>query len=149
MGIFDKILKALGGPIAGFVDSIGGLIDGLSTTEEEKLAAKAQLVSLQQQFLIEMAAKEAEIITEQATIIRAEATGHSWLQRNWRPLVMMLFAYIVAHNYVLAPVFGIPFAEMPADLWTLLKIGIGGYVFGRSGEKMMYIWKNGNNGKSP
>jgi hypothetical protein len=59
------------------------------------------------------------------------------MQRNWRPLVMLMFAYIIFHNYVLAPVFSVPKAEVPSDLWELIKIGLGGYVIGRSAEKII------------
>ena len=35
------------------------------------------------------------------------------------------------------------FGEGTEQIWDLLKIGMGGYIIGRSGEKMMSMWKNG------
>lgn len=82
-------------------------------------------------------------------IILAEARGESWLQRNWRPLLMLTCIAIIANNYVLYPylkaMFGWGVAlELPEALWELLKIGVGGYVVGRSIEKGLDVWKNGS-----
>jgi len=91
---------------------------------------------------------DAQALQEQAGIVTAEAKGESWLQRNWRPVTMMIFVAIVANNYILAPYIGL-FApryklmlDTPPDLWALIKIGLGGYVVGRSAEKCVAAWKN-------
>jgi hypothetical protein len=90
---------------------------------------------------------DAQALQEQAGIVTAEAKGESWLQRNWRPLTMMVFVFIVANNYIVAP-----YAQAlsgtsvslptPPDLWALIKLGLGGYVVGRSAEKCVTAWKN-------
>lgn len=54
---------------------------------------------------------------------------------------MCLFGVIVANNYVVAPIFGTTQAEIPPDMWDLLKLGVGGYVVGRSTEKAVKLWK--------
>ena len=77
-------------------------------------------------------------------IIVAEAKGGSWLQRNWRPITMMTFVFIVAWNFILAPLFRQPFLVIPEQMWNLLQLGIGGYIIGRSGEKGIKTWKNGD-----
>ena len=84
----------------------------------------------------------AEIEKAAASVVIAEAKGESWLQRNWRPMLMVLFGYIVAHSYVIAPVFGVPSVMMPDHLWELLKIGIGGYIVSRGAEKGISLWKD-------
>lgn len=81
-------------------------------------------------------------IESQARIITAEAGGQSWLQRNWRPLLMLTFTYVVAHNYIIAPVFSLVRLDVPPDMWELLKLGVGGYIIGRSVEKSVRAWKN-------
>ena len=89
---------------------------------------------------------DAQALQEQAGIVTAEAQGESWLQRNWRPVTMMVFVIIVANNYVIAPYAQALFDRSvalptPPDLWALIKIGLGGYVVGRSAEKCMAAWK--------
>jgi len=83
------------------------------------------------------------VIKAQSNIITAEATGASWLQRNWRPLIMAEFGAIILNNYIVAPYVGLFFGaeyatmlEVPADMWALLKLGLTGYIVGRSAEKM-------------
>ena len=77
-----------------------------------------------------------------ASIIVAEAQGDSWLQRNWRPLLMVLFGVIIANNYIVVPIFNTPAAEIPPDMWDLLKLGVGGYVVGRTVEKGLKSWQS-------
>ncbi len=103
------------------------------TVEKDKVKAELQRELLNQASVIEKAA---------ANIVLAEANGDSWLQRYWRPLLMCLFGYIIAHNYVIAPLFSVPYVEMPPPLWDLLKIGIGGYVVSRGAEKGLKTWKD-------
>ena len=78
----------------------------------------------------------------QVSIIIAEASG-GWLQRNWRPLIMAMFGTIIFNNYIFAPYIGMfmgeeykMMLEIPPDMWSLLKLGISGYVVGRSVEKI-------------
>jgi len=81
---------------------------------------------------------EAELEAKKSIIV-AEATGHSWLQRNWRPITMLTFVYIIAHNFIFAPLFGLKALPIPPDMWALLKLGIGGYIGGRSLEKVVQM----------
>ena len=67
---------------------------------------------------------------------------------NWRPLLMLTCIAIIANNYLLNPYLKLFFAaapllELPDALWELLKIGVGGYVVGRSVEKGIDLWRNG------
>jgi hypothetical protein len=85
-------------------------------------------------------------------IVLEEAKSSNWLTAAWRPLLMMVVVLIIACNYLLFPIIAIFYPEMitlelPQELWQLLTIGVGGYVVGRSGEKMVDTWSNngGNN----
>jgi len=73
-------------------------------------------------------------------IVLAEANGHSWLQRNWRPLTMLWLMGLVSMYW-----FGLTpdnLNEASIDnLFKLVQIGLGGYVVGRSGEKIMKEFK--------
>jgi len=82
-----------------------------------------------------------------ASIIQAEATSGSWLTATWRPLLMMVITAIVACNYLFFPIINLamPYSvstlDLPRELWDLLTVGVGGYIVGRSGEKIMNKWK--------
>ena len=48
----------------------------------------------------------------------------------------MAFGFIVIYVKFLAPLLGLTIPELEIEFWELLKIGIGGYVVGRSAEKI-------------
>lgn len=80
-------------------------------------------------------------------IVLAEAKSQSWLASSWRPLLMLVCICIIAINYLVFPLVGILHPEimdhtlaLPEELWNLLTLGVGGYIVGRSGEKMVDKW---------
>lgn len=130
------ILKFLSGPVKGLLDGVRGIIDESTTTDEEKLAAKNKLTQIENAFNEQLLDAQTKIAQEQASIIKAEIASQSWLARNWRPIFMLVLIYVVAHNYVIAPLFGVPSVTIVPDMWALLKIGLGGYMTLRSTEKV-------------
>lgn len=68
----------------------------------------------------------------QRCLIAAEIGGQSWLQRNWRPITMLSFLVLV-----ILDAFGLLVFRLSDEAWLLLQIGLGGYVVGRSAEKML------------
>ena len=107
------------------------MIDNVHTSTEEKLIQKAQLLELQTTFLTEALEYETEQLKSKTAIIMAEAQSASWLARSWRPITMLTFLVLVV-----ADSFGwLPF-RLASQAWTLLQIGLGGYVVGRSAEKV-------------
>ena len=121
-----KIVEWFGGSVV--KDLLGGL-DNLFTSKEEKIQAKNVI----KQILIQ---KELELQKMQTEIIVTEAKGN-WLQRSWRPILMLAFGFIVIYVKFIAPLFDLRIPELENEFWNLLQLGIGGYVIGRTGEKMM------------
>jgi len=128
MGFLSKIF---GKSAKGILSEGGKIIDNLTSSDEEKLKAKNELSNI-----VLTALNEAQ--NAQKEIIVAEAKGN-WLQRSWRPIVMLAFAFIVVYTYFIQPAF-LPGDEnkvnIPSGFWYLLELGIGGYVVGRSAEKI-------------
>jgi len=130
--------------IATVIKKVADVID--QKVEDKDLANKLKF-EIQSTILDKEYTRIEQELNAQKEVIVAEATGHSWLQRNWRPITMLVFVYIVAHNYIVAPLFSLKELPIPPDMWSLLKIGIGGYVIGRSVEKTVPLIvgaKNGN-----
>lgn len=138
-------------PIIGkALDTLFGVIDKAVPDKDlrERLKAETQAQLAAQDHSELMATIEA-----QARVIAAEAQGESWLQRNWRPLLMVTCIAIVANNHLFVPVLGplvksltghaLQPAELSDRLWDLMTLGVGGYIAGRSAEKFAAIWKNG------
>ncbi len=112
------------------------LVDNMHTSTEEKLQQKAVLLQLQTDFLIQGLEFEEEQMKQKAAIIQAEAKSESWITRSWRPITMLSFvAATMAYWFGLTPDDLPP--EAINDMFTLVQIGVGGYVTGRSVEKVV------------
>lgn len=120
-----KIFEFITGDI---IKSVGSVIDDLFTSDEERIKAKNKVFDILKE-------KELELRKMQTEVIVTEAKGN-WLQRSWRPILMLGFGFIVMYNKFFAPAFGLPNAELENEFWNLLQLGVGGYVIGRSAEKI-------------
>jgi hypothetical protein len=140
MGFLDGLLS---GGVEGLLKGAGSLAKDIRTaitgettlTSEAKAALDGKLVELDM-VLAQLKVKTDEL---RANIIIAETKSQSWLARNWRPILMLTITAIIANNYVFFPYASL-FTEkvtmltLPDHLWALLKIGVGGYIVGRSAE---------------
>lgn len=99
----------------------------------EKLKADYRMAALTMQ------SKEFEAA---ASIVTAEAKGESWLQRNWRPLTMLWFVGLIGAYWLgLAPDYLVNNPETVQELFRIVQVGLGGYVVGRSAEKIVKTYK--------
>jgi hypothetical protein len=144
--------KLAGMGIGEICSGIGGLAKDIrqaitgEMSAEDKATLEGKLLELDAM----SAQLDAKVIEIQANVIMTEAQGESPLQRNWRPLLMVLFGIIIANNYIIYPYLVLffdaaPQMEIPPDMWGLLKIGVGGYVITRGGEKMIKSSKYSKN----
>lgn len=71
-----------------------------------------------------------------AEVVKAEAQGQSWLQWTWRSITTLVFVGLIVARWLgwSAPDLGE--AEV-LKLWDIVEIGLGGYVIGRSAEKIL------------
>lgn len=127
MNLIGNILGTVAGPV---MDVIDKAVTDKDQANQLKAEIRTRLIDQQDARL-----------KAQMKVILAEATGESWLQRNWRPLLMTVIVAIVANNYLLAPYLDAMFGaglqlELPEQLWNLMTMGVGGYIAGRSGEKI-------------
>jgi len=134
--------------LGGIVGPIGKIIDDVTTSEEERLGARAKLAEVENILRVRLLEYEDNLAQSRRDIVVAEIKSQSWLARNWRPMTMISFVIIIINNYILVPyatAFGasIPALDIPPGMWALLNVGIGGYIVGRSAEKAVKTWKNG------
>jgi len=120
-----------------------GLISPITSLISEGIEDKdkANAIGLEVKKLLAGASERAdahalELMKSRTSVILAEANGASWLQRNWRPLMMLWFAILLGMYW-----FDLTPANLTQEtlnqLFGLMKIGIGGYVVGRSAEKVV------------
>lgn len=116
-------------PVTAFLDVGGKIIDRLWPDPTE--AAKAKLA------MLEMAQKgELAELTGRLNIVQTEAASSHWLAANWRPLLMLTFGGLIVARW-----FGWAAPNLSESeylkLWDIVNLGLGGYVIGRSVEKVV------------
>lgn len=122
--------------IAGVFKPAAELIDELHTSEDERLQAKGHLLDVQAAAMQRVFDFEQESLKAQSKIVHAEAASEHWLTANWRPITMLTFLALAVGDSM-----GWLTAPLRDEAWTLLQIGLGGYVVGRSGEKIIKTFK--------
>lgn len=118
--------------ISGLFDPVAKLVDDVHTSTEEKQVLQAKMKEIELSTLIEVLGYERQLMESQRDIIVAEAQGGSWLQKSWRPITMLTFLGLVVMDS-----FGWLANPLANEAWVLLQIGLGGYVVGRSAEKIV------------
>lgn len=93
---------------------------------QAKAEAEAQMLLMQRSAQIEQAA---------ADIVKTEAQSEHWLTATWRPIVMLVLVGMIVARWMGYSAPGISEAEA-LKLWSIVEIGLGGYVIGRSAEKI-------------
>ncbi len=131
--------------IPALIPAIAGLIGKVI---DRAVPDQAEAARLRGQMLDTLHTEGMAELEAQSKLILAEAQGESWLQRNWRPVLMLVIVAIIGNNYLVAPyinaMFGagsVPLLDLPERLWDLMTLGVGGYVAGRSAEKLMTTYK--------
>ena len=121
-------------PLTAGLDLGKTLISRFFPDKEEAGKREAEMYAM-------MATGEFDQFKQRVSVIVAEAQSTNSLASSWRPITMLTFVAIIANNYLVYPYLSLfwgaaPVLEIPPDMWALLKIGLGGYVVGRSGEKI-------------
>ena len=128
MGILTNLVS---GGAADLVKNVGGVIDNLHTSKEEKLEAEQKIKELVANYEIEMEKN----ITDRW---KADMNSDSWLSKNVRPLVLIfLVVSTVLMIFIDAGVIAFEVKDTWVDLLQLVLITvIGAYFGGRSLEKV-------------
>jgi hypothetical protein len=106
------------------IKDVGNIVDNLVTTDAERIQLKDKLSTTLNSQLLELAEMQKEVIVTEM--------GGNWLQRSWRPLIMLSFGAIVC----IGAFRHIEYLDNESKFWDLLELGLGGYVIGRSVEKV-------------
>ncbi len=111
------------------VPILGDAIRRLFPDPAEAAKAQAELNNA-------LMANAAKIEEAAASIIADEAKSEHWLASSWRPLVMLIFTALIVARWLGYSAPGISEAEV-LKLWDIVQLGLGGYVIGRSAEKIV------------
>ena len=119
-----------GGGVKDLVDGVGGVIDNLHTSKEEKLEAEQKIKEL-------VASYQTNLEKEISSRWNADMQSDSWLSKNVRPLVLIfLVIATVLLIFIDAGAINFTVEAKWTDLLQLVLITvIGAYFGGRSLEK--------------
>ena len=122
--------KIFSGGAAELVKGVGGVLDNLTTSTEEKLAAEAKIKKIIANYETEMEKN----VTSRWT---ADMNSDSWLSKNVRPLVLIfLVVCTMLLIFIDAGKLNFNVKDSYVDLLQLVLITvIGAYFGGRSFEK--------------
>jgi|TARA_B110000902_G_scaffold20009_1_gene22632 hypothetical protein len=125
------INKLLSAGAANLVKSVGGVLDNLTTSKEEKLAAELKIKDM-------IMGYEAEMQKQVTERWKMDMNSDSWLSKNIRPLVLV---FLVVATVLLIFIDGGVISFKVEDKWTdllqlVLITVIGAYFGGRSLEKV-------------
>ena len=128
MSILGKVFSAGAGKL---VENVGGILDNLTTTKEEKLEAQAKIKNMIMSY-------EAEMQKQVTERWKMDMNSDSWLSKNIRPLVLV---FLVVATVLLIFIDGGVISFKVEDKWTdllqlVLITVIGAYFGGRSLEKV-------------
>jgi len=98
-------------------------------------ADKLKAQELENRITSEVMSHAAAIEQAAADIVRTEAASSHWLAANWRPLTMLIFVGLIVSRWLGYSAEGMSETEY-LSVYDLVKIGLGGYVVGRSVEKI-------------
>ena len=131
MSILNKIFS---GGAKELVKGVGGVLDNLTTTKEEKLEAQRKI----QELVSDYETKMEQNITDRW---KADMNSDSWLSKNVRPLVLIfLVVSTVLMIFIDAGTIAFEVEAKWTDLLQLVLITvIGAYFGGRTMEKRKKI----------
>lgn len=116
-------------PVTAALDVGGKLIDRLWPDPSQRDQARLALMELAQK-------GELAELTGRVEIVKAEASSEHWLAASWRPILMLTFGALIVARWLGWSAPGISEAEV-LKLWNIVELGLGGYVIGRSAEKIV------------
>ena len=122
--------------IAGIFKPAADLVDALHTSDDERLKAKGHLLDVQAAAMQRVFDYEKEMIKGQQAVVSSEARSEHFIVAAWRPITMLTFLTLAVGDSL-----GLLATPLKDEAWMLLQLGLGGYVVGRSGEKIAKVMK--------
>lgn len=147
------LLKVFG-PLLGKIAAgpVLEIIDKLVPDADLKTRLKAEIGT-------SLARRDIALVTARREAVLSELRSDSWMTRSWRPALMFLLMMFLLFFGLIVPLMELVAGEplpleprldrIPDPLWNLLALGVGGYVGGRTVEKIAAQWARGTEPRQP
>ena len=106
------------------------LIDDFNTSEEERLELKKAIYDIETKATLKFTELQLEAAKLNAELIKSTNRDGNWLQKSWRPILMLAFGSIIILQWL-----GIVVADIPLWVGETIKWSLGITIAGRSIEK--------------
>ncbi len=138
---FLHLLAPLFGKIAAapVLDIIDKLVADADLKEKLKAELKGKLLE-----------REHALIAARRSLVLAEVNSESIITRSWRPILMFVLMGFLLFFGLIVPLIEVGLGHpvpveprldrIPEPAWNLLTLGLGGYVGGRTVEKVALGW---------
>jgi len=123
-------------PVSAALDIGGKVIDRVWPDPAQKDAAKLELMKLYQNGDLAELAAQTDLAKGAADIVKTEAASGNFLTASWRPITMLVFVVLITARWFGWAAPNLQQAEY-LKLWDIVQVGLGGYVIGRSVEKIV------------
>lgn len=114
---------------------IGSIADLAKRLTDVFLPDRAQEAKDAAAFKVQQLIADSDAFKAQAGIVQQEVASSNWLASSWRPITMLIFVGLIVARW-----FGWSAPNLAPDeyikLWDIVQLGLGGYVIGRSVEKI-------------
>jgi hypothetical protein len=114
--------------LTALVPTLNKVVGNLFPDPEQQAKAQAEMT-------MQLLKHQGDIEQAASSIIRAEAESSHWLAANWRPITMLVFVALIVARWFGFAAPNLSEAEY-LKLWSIVEFGLGGYVVGRSVEKI-------------
>lgn len=147
------LLKVFG-PLLGKIAAgpVLEIIDKLVPDADLKTRLKAEIGT-------SLARRDIALVAARREAVLSELRSDSWMTRSWRPALMFLLMMFLLFFGLIVPLMELVAGEplpleprldrIPDPLWNLLALGVGGYVGGRTVEKIAAQWARGTEPRQP
>ena len=111
---------------------VSQITGALGLTPEQKTQVDVALADIAAKVEVAEIEKDKQLTNAKRDIIVAEAKSGNWYVSGWRPTLMYLIMFLI-----ICDTFGWTEYRLDEQAWLLIQIGMGGYVGGRSVEKIV------------
>ena len=126
-----------------FLAILPALLGALAPILQKAIPDEGQRMQAQLDLQRALLDGQSDLARAMADVMKADAASESPLTRNARPITVLWALAMITWVGVVAPMLGLQvevvaaLKGVPAELWSLLTVGIGAYMLARSVDKIV------------
>ena len=125
---------------------LGALVPVISDVLRRVIPDANEAAKVQAELTKALIENQGALNTAMADVMKSDAQSEGFLTRNARPAAVIWGLAMVTWVGVVAPMLGIQretiaaLNQVPADLWNLITVGIGGYMLAKTADSAVKVF---------